>query len=169
VTALLRIPVGIVVARSRGTSQWVDYLWRPVAALAGVPATEPWTKLSDDGAEATFYAGSAEVTLHSSDTGGYRDNLASGDPSLWVVLRPAESDPPYQLFLVTAEPSEGEAMTVGGNDIIEPVPMPEPVRAAIEAFVAEHHVERVFEKRKRDRANLNALARHAPKEREGRS
>ena len=32
----------------------------------------------------------------------------------------------------------------------------------IEAFVAEHHVERPFVKRKRDRADPEALARRGP-------
>jgi hypothetical protein len=37
--------------------------------------------------------------------------------------------------------------------------MPDAVREAVESFVAEHHVEREFVKRKRDRANPEALAR----------
>jgi len=36
------------------------------------------------------------------------------------------------------------------------------VRATIDAFVAEHHVEQPFYKRKRDRADPEALARRAP-------
>jgi hypothetical protein len=160
---LLRIPVGVVVERTKSASQWIDYLWRPVAALAGEPATAPWTKLSDDGERATFYAGRADVALYRTETGVYRDNLASGSPALWVVLRATEADPPYQLFTVTADPSEGEAMTEAGNDIVEPVAMPESIRVAIEAFVAQHHQEHVFEKRKRDRANPDAMARREPR------
>jgi hypothetical protein len=34
--------------------------------------------------------------------------------------------------------------------LVETVPMPEPVREVVEAFVAAHHVERVFFKRQRD-------------------
>lgn len=159
----MRIPVGIVVERTKSASQWVDYLWRPVAALAGEPDTAPWTPLGGDSERTQFYAGRSDIALHPSDTGGYRDNLASGAPGLWVVLRPTEGDPPYALFAVTADPSEGEAMTEAGNDIVEMVPMPETIRAAIEAFVAEHHREQVFEKRKRDRANPEALGRRAPR------
>ena len=40
--------------------------------------------------------------------------------------------------------------------------MPAPVRDVVEAFVAEHHVERPFTKRKRDRANPGAPARRRP-------
>ena len=156
-----RIPVGAVVERAKSASQWVDYLWRPVSVLAGEPDTAPWTKLSGDDERARFYAGHTNVALHATDTGQYRDNLATGSPSLWVVLRPTESDPPYELFAVTADPSEGEAMTEAGNNIVEPVPMPEPIRELVAAFVGEHHVERQFFKRKRDRADPEALARRA--------
>jgi hypothetical protein len=131
--------------------------------LPGAPSTAPWTLLSDDGARATFYAGQAEIALHPTETSAYRDNLATGAPSLWVVLRPTESEPPYELAAVTADPSEGEAMTEAGNNIVEPVPMPDAMRATIEAFVSEHHVDHVFEKRRRDRANTESLARRVPR------
>ena len=67
-----------------------------------------------------------------------------------------------------ADPAEGEAWTETGSDLVDVVPMPEAVRAAIDAFVAEHHVERPFYKRERDRADPEALARRGPmpKERE---
>jgi hypothetical protein len=157
--ASIRIPVGAIVERAKSASQWVDYLWRPVSVLAGEPDTVPWTKLSGNDERASFYAGHTNIALHAADTGQYRDNLATGSPSLWVVLRPTESDPPYELFAVTADPSEGEAMTEAGSNIVEPVPMPEPIRELVAAFVREHHVERQFFKRKRDRADPEALAR----------
>ena len=71
-----------------------------------------------------FYAGAAEIALYRTETGNYRDNLASGAPQLWVVLRPTGVEPPYELFAVTADPAEGEAFTEAGNDLVETVPMP---------------------------------------------
>jgi len=67
--------------------------------------------------------------------------------------------------LMAAYRREGEAMTEAGSNIVEPVPMPEPIRAAIEVFIAEHHQEQVFEKRKRDRANPESLGRRDPSRR----
>jgi len=67
---------------------------------------------------------------------------------------------------VTADPAEGEAWTETGSDLVDVVPMPEAVRAAIDAFVAEHHVEQPFHKRERDRADPEALARRAPMQKE---
>jgi hypothetical protein len=156
------IPVGVLVERSKGASQWVDFLWRPVGVLTGVPETAEWTKLSDFGERTQFYAGAANIELHRSETTNYRDNLASGEPHLWVVLRVREADPPYALFMVTADPAEGEGMTEAGNDLVEAVPMPALIQEAIADFVAEHHVERTFVKRKRDRADPDVLARRAP-------
>jgi hypothetical protein len=161
-TPLAAIAVGVVVERAKAMSPWAEYIWRPVTVLAGQPDTAIWTKLADDGERATFYAGPAVVDLHRSETGNYRDNLASGAPSLWVVLRETGSDPPYCLFTVTADPAEGEGMTAAGNDIVEALPMPDMVREQIEAFVVEHHVEQEFVKRKRDRANPESLGRRPP-------
>jgi hypothetical protein len=156
---LATIPVGVVVERSKAASQWLDFHWRPTAVLTGIPDTPLWTKLSDDGERATFYAGPAEIELHRSETANYRTNLATGEPLLWIVLRRTESEPPYKVFAVHADPAEGEAMTEAGDDLIETVAMPEVVQDAVAAFIAEHHVERQFVKRKRDRANREALSK----------
>jgi hypothetical protein len=158
-TPLARIPVGIVVDRTRASSRWVDFLWRPVVVLAGVPDTVPWTILKQETETTRFYAGAAEIELFRSETERYRDNLASGCPMLWVVLRPADSEPPLAIAAVTADPAEGEGYTEAGNHLVEPVPMPRPIEEAVARFVAEHHVEREFVKRKRDRADPEALAR----------
>ena len=156
------VAVSVIVERVKAASQWIDYTWRPTAVLVGQPDTPPWTKLSDDSERSTFYAGPATVALHRSETAHYRDNLASGSPALWVVLRDTGTEPPYALHVVTADPSEGEGMTEAGNNIVEPVPMPDLVRDVVAAFVAEHHVEEVFVKRKRDRVDPESLGRRPP-------
>lgn len=158
-TPALRMPIGVVVERRKAQSAWIDFTWRSVAALPGAPDTAPWTPLDEEGDSKRFYAGAVDVELFKSETTNYRDNLASGSPALWVALRLTGSDPPYDLFIVTADPAEGEALTEAGNDLVDRVPMPDVVRAALEAFVAEHHVEREFFKRKRNRADPEALAR----------
>ena len=160
--ALATLAVGIVVERRKAQSPWIDFTWKPVAALAGLPETSPWTVLSQDDSGATFYAGAAEIALYRTETSNYRDNLASGAPRLWVALRPTGVEPPYELFAVTADPSEGEAWTESGADLVDVVAMPDAMRAVIDAFIAEHHVERTFHKRKRDPADPEALARRGP-------
>ena len=157
---LASIPVGVVVERTKGVSQWSDFLWRSVKVLPGVPNTPPGTRLEGDDERALFYAGAADIELFRTETTNYRDNLAIDVPLLWVVLEKRDGDQqPYQLRLVTADPAEGEAMTLVGENIVDTVPMPASVEQAIAAFIKEHHVEREFVKRKRDRANPEALAR----------
>ncbi|MBV8169469.1 MAG: DUF3305 domain-containing protein [Alphaproteobacteria bacterium] len=159
-----RIPVGVVVERRKATSPWIDVVWRAVAVLPGAPDTAPWTQLDGDATAMRFFLDTAEVALFRGDTARYRDNLASGAPALWVVLRPTDAEPPLTLALVTADPSEGEARTEAGGDLVEAVAMPPSVAEAIASFVAEHHVEQAFFKRQRDRGNPEALARRSRKD-----
>lgn len=163
VKPIVSIPVGVVVERSKTEGRWSDMIWKSVGVLTGVPATPAWTKLSDDEEErATFYAGVADIELHRAETTNYRDNLATGAPLLWVVLRPTHDEPPFNLAVVTADPAEAEAMAAIGDALVDSVAMPQEIRDTVEAFVSEHHVDRSFVKRKRDRADPEALGRRTP-------
>jgi len=158
-TALVRIPVGVVVERHEARSPWLDFVCRPVSVLAGVPAAAPWTVIRSEGDVTAFYAGEGVIELHRTETANYRDNLASGTPQLWVVLRPAEGEMGFDLLSVTADPAEGEALTGAGNDLVETVPMPALIIEIVEGFIADHHVEQSFFKRERDRSTSRSPAR----------
>lgn len=153
--------VGIVVARRKLKGPWADHAWFPAAALPAAPVAQPWTRLNAGEEEELFYAGASEVSLYVAETGHYRDNLVSGRPSLWVVLRPVAGDE-YEVALVTADPYEGEALVIGMGEIVEAVPMPPEIQDKVAAFVEAFHVEREFFKRKRDRADPEVLARGGP-------
>lgn len=159
---LVRIPVGVVIERRKAKSPWVDFTWRPVAVLPGVPKAAPWTALDGNAERTNFYVGAAEIGLYRSDVSGYRVNLATAPAQLWVVLRATGLEPPYECVAVTAEPSEGESFTESATDLVEAVPMPDPVRAAIANFVHGQHVEQPFIKRQRDRTDPEAMARRRP-------
>jgi hypothetical protein len=151
---LASIPVGVVVERRKAKSVWVEFLWRSVSVLVGRPSAEPWTPLDTQAERVLFYAGEAVIELHRTETTCYRDNLASAAPQLWVVLHPTASEPPYQLLAVTADPAEGEAFTDAGSNLVETVPMPADIVAIVGQFVARHHVERSFSKRRRQPAEF---------------
>jgi len=156
---LLRIPVGVVVERRKADSPWIDFVWRGIGVLPDEPEMTPWTVIREQEGTTLFYAGSATVDLYRSETERYRDNLATGAPSIWIVLTPSEGTWPYAVLVVTADPAEGEAFTEAGANLVEAVPMPEVLHQAIENFIAEHHVETEFVKRERRRADPEALAR----------
>jgi hypothetical protein len=167
IAPLVRIPIGVVVERCKANSPWSEFIWRPTAVLGGLPDVDPWTQLASDEETVTFYAGAAEIELYRGETEHYRNNLVSAAPSVWVALFPTAGDPPYEIAAVTADPAEGEALTEPGQGIVEAVPMPASVCDTIASFIAEHHVERTFEKRKRNRADPEALARRGPQYRSG--
>jgi hypothetical protein len=159
---LLSIPVGVVIERRKAKSPWTDFVWRPVAVLPGVPDAPPWTVLDGDDDRTMFYGGAAAIELHRSESSDYRDNLSTGAALLWVVLHPTSGDPPYMVAAVTADPSEGEACTESAANLVEAVPMPEPIRAAVAKFVAENYAEHPFVRRQRDRVDPEVMARRIP-------
>ena len=153
-TALARIAVGVVIERRKAKSPWLDFLWRPISVLVGTPSATPWTQIGEESEATTFYAGEAAIELHRTETANYRDNLSSRTPALWIVLRPRlanSSSSAFDILMVTADPSEGEALTDAGNDLVATVPMPASIIDTIDRFIAEHHVDRPFNKRQRDR------------------
>jgi hypothetical protein len=158
-TALATIAVGVVVERHKAGSPWLDFVWRPVSVLVGTPSALAWTRIGEEGDVITFYAGEAAIELHRTETANYRQNLSSRMPALWVVLRPRTASPAFDVLTVTADPSEGEAMTDAGNDLVAAVPMPAAIIDTIQDFIAEHHVERAFNKRQRDRGDQQ-MPRH---------
>ena len=167
IAPLVRIPIGVVVERCKANSPWSEFTWRPTAVLGGLPDADPWTQLASEEESVTFYAGAAEIELYRTETENYRDNLVSAAPSVWVALLSTAGDPPYEIAAVTADPAEGEALTEPGQGIVEAVPMPTSVHRSIASFISEHHVERTFEKRKRNRADPEALARRGRQYRSG--
>lgn len=148
----LRIPVGVVVERHRAHSPWLDAIYRPVSVLSAVPTAAPWTTIDSNEQVTTLYAGEAVVELFRTDTAQYQANLASGAPSLWVVLRPVATETRYALLMVTADPAEGEALTGAGNDLVGAVPMPPSLIETVARFIAQHPPSGSFYKRERDRS-----------------
>lgn len=144
--------VGVVLRHRAIDNPWIDHIWSPLMVLDEVPATTPWTVLSQEGDATLYYAGSAFIDLFSTDTANYRDNLADGTPMIWVALRRQGGGAELELTRVTVDPTEGEALFESGTDVIGTVPMPPDIASWVAAFVDEFHVEREFQKRKRDRA-----------------
>ena len=144
--------LGVVVRRRSIDNAWIDHMWSPVMVLDEVPAAAPWTVLSKEADATIYYAGAASIDLFSSDTANYRDNLAGGEPRIWVALRRRDGAPELELTKLTADPTEGEAMFESGCEVIGTVPIPAEIASWIAAFVDQFHVERILHKRKRDRA-----------------
>ena len=156
------ITVGLVMECIAPSNPWGTHHWLPVQILEGAPDTPPWTELSRGSDRARYFAGTFVIKLYSTDTAYYRDNLAAERPRLWVAMRPEGAEPPIEIIAVTADPTEGEGYTQTGTNVVEVIDMPMAVAAEIAAFVEAHHVERVFEKRKRDKRPPAFMERRGP-------
>jgi Protein of unknown function (DUF3305) len=154
----MTMDVGLVLERRKAKSPWLDVIWEAHAVLAEPATAEIGASLGQNGDGTLFYAGSHVLEAHTIETIYYRDNISTGAPRIWVVLRPVPGDGLPQIIKLTCDPTEGEGYTETGWDIVNVVPMPEPVLAALMSFVDAHHVEQPHIKRKRDRADPEAMA-----------
>ena len=159
VPGTIRIPVAVLAERRPGSTPWAEWSWRAVEVLEEAPDLPPWTVLREEAGRTLFLAGRTEVALYPTDTVNYRDNLRADLPRIWVVLRQAEAPPGLRLYTVTVDGGEAHIYADTGTDLLEALAMPAGLRAVVEAFVVQHHVERAFHKRQRDRADPEALAR----------
>jgi hypothetical protein len=151
--------VSVLVERRRGVTPWQDWVWQPVEVLEDAPAVPPWTPLRQAGDTTLFFAGTATLALHPTDTDNYRHNLAAEQPRLWVVLRHVEAAPGLAMHAATLDAGEAHLYADAGNDLLEALPLPPGLRAWLEDFTTRHHQPRGYFKRRRDRADPNALAR----------
>jgi hypothetical protein len=165
VPGTVRIPVAVLAERRPGATPWAEWSWRAVEVLEEAPDLPPWTVLREEAGRTLFLAGRAEVELHPTDTANYRDNLQADPPRIWVVLRETDAPPGLRLYTVTVDAGEAHLYADVGTDLLESLVMPAGLRSTVEVFVAQHHVERSFHKRRRDRADPDAGARGGGKRR----
>jgi len=154
-----RFALGILVERTPAVSAWAEHGWRVVEALIAPPSLPAWTVLREAEGRTLFFAGLAEVALYPTDTPNYLENLAADPPRVFVVLRPVDTAPGMCLLTATVDVGEVQQFADSGTDLVDSLPLPDPLRAAVAAFVATHHVEQPFHKRRRDRADPEALGR----------
>lgn len=140
------IPVGVIVRRAPGVTRWAAVAWRAVGLIPFAPPAD-WQLLRRDGETVDYHAGTAALTLWRTDTEAYLTALSGRPPSVFAVLRPGPTRP--SLVTVTASAYEAQDHTDNDEDIVERLAMPSGLEAWVRAFVARHHVETAFVKRRR--------------------
>jgi hypothetical protein len=148
----ISMPLGVVVERRELEHRWQKHGWRPVAVIPGAPETADWRELRRGEGWIRYHAATLPLELHRKETEAYAQNLTTGRPAIYVVLRPDEARDALrevQPFLVTASPYQAQDYT-DSDDLVEAVPMPEGVVAWLQAFVDRHHVVQPFRKRRRE-------------------
>lgn len=147
-----KMRVGVVVERREIDNKWVDHTWRAVAVIPGAPSISEWQQTIAGEGWVQYHAATLEIEIFAKETEGYRVNLQSTNPAVYVVLRPnqdAGSAHEIDVFHVTVCPFEASLYTDIGDDIVEGIPMPPEIAAWVSDFFDKHHVEVPFVKRKR--------------------
>lgn len=151
--------VGVVIRRMPGVTRWAKWVWRAVAVLPGADHAD-WRELRREGDAVEFHAATVRVEIHRAETEAYRVALSDDPPSCWVILRPTDdpdSDHEVTVFGVTASPFEAQDYADSGEEIVERVPMPAGMLAWLAEFVARHHVDEPFIKRRRDKRRIDLV------------
>lgn len=166
-----QIEVGIVLESRRVASPWAQQSWSAAAVLLGIPDLVPWQPMQACEEATRIFAGMLTVRLHRTQTEGYRANLSRAEPAIFVVLRRTDDEArPVEPFLATACPYEAQNYMEAGEEIVEAVPAPAALVARIGRFVAMHHVDAPFEKRRRKpghASSAESLPAVAPEARKG--
>ncbi|RYH03623.1 DUF3305 domain-containing protein [Salipiger sp. IMCC34102] len=145
-------PMGVVLRRAPGVTRWAAWVWTASDVLPGAaPATDAVLREVDG--VTYIHAATCQVALHVSDTEAYVHELQTRTPSLYVIMRRTGTDTAAapKVIAVTASPYEAQDYADNGEDIVERVVMPQAVQTWVESFVARHHVETPFVKRRRDK------------------
>ncbi len=142
--------LGLLLEKRKIDHPWQEYAWHVYAVLPGARDDADWELVSQDDVQTIYLACTMEVELYQRETEGYKNNLESQQPVIFVVLRQGEEaeDHDVEPFLMTACPYEAADYLESGEEIVESVPMPDGVRIWVESFVKAHHVEEKFKKRK---------------------
>ncbi len=144
------MPLGIVIERRDIDHPWQSHDWRAVAVIPGAPEIGEPRVLREEPGWAQYHAATLPLDLHAKETEGYRLNLATRLPMVYVVLRyDDEVEAGIVPFLATVCPYEAQNCLDGDEDLVEPVPMPDVVKDWLADFIAKYHVDEPFKKRKR--------------------
>lgn len=144
------VPLGVVIRRSPGVTRWARWSWRVVGVLPGA-GEAAWRELRREGETVEYHAATVAMELWASDTEAYLAELSTETPAVYVVLRESEdAENGLEVLLATASPYEAQDYLDSGEEIVEQVAMPDPLAALVRAFVAEHHEDEEFVKRRRD-------------------
>ncbi len=127
--------------------------------MPGAPDAD-WVELRREGDSVEYHAATVPMELWRTDTDAYQTALNTDQPSVYIVMREtpeAEEGQQLAVHLVTASPYDAQDYTDSGEEIVERVPMPPQLIAFLRDFIAEHHEDEVFVKRRRDKHRMDRV------------
>lgn len=139
--------IGVIGRSHPPATRWGGRVLRPFSVTDTPVPLLPGTLMHDADGLHTVWLGDHQLMLHHGETAHYRTNLSSARPSIWVAMDGEH------VHLATPDPYEGEALASDPARVVEALAMPPAVQAQVADFIARHHVEEVFHKRRRTPAS----------------
>src|SRR5664279_781779 len=132
--------VDVMMDRVPLDNRWASEKWQPSAVVPiGEGAVTPGAPecIADGPAGTTWRFPGMPIELHPTEAEGYFLNVTSDTPVVFVMWRPGEDglQPAARPEIVTVSYNQAGRYMDGGERV-DPVPMPAPIRAWVEAFVA---------------------------------
>jgi hypothetical protein len=150
---LMRFPVAVIMQRVALVNRWSDERWEAIAVEVAEESAQSPECIEDLPAGTRWRCPGHFVELHPAEAEGYYLNASATEPKIFVLWRMAEpgdnAEPRARPLIVTL--SYGEAarfLDVGER--VDAMPVPDPLLAALHAFVAEHYRPEPRKKAKRN-------------------
>ena len=164
--------VQVILLREPVDNPWLDHRWRlvdmvlkdlaegqgdePVKNIAVLPLRE--NSATDEG---ELFTAETAIDLHHAEAEAYAENLASSDPSIYVVLRSDDvedeiSEAGIRLVEVSLSPYHIQDYEDCGEDQVEKLPLQGPIAEFVADFVEAHFRPESFVKRRRGAARIDA-------------
>jgi len=151
------LDIGIVLERRDVDHPWKDHDWRSVSVQTDVAVfgdAGAWHEIARGDGWIRYVTAPLTLQLFARETEGYKYNLSNDVPAVYVIWREDEDSPAdISPFHATVCPYEAQTYLDGDEELVESIPMPAEVAAWLAEFVAAHHIDEPFFKRKRKRYN----------------
>lgn len=149
--------IGIVLERRVSDNEWLDHEWVTIGLTLNVVDADDWVQLYDTEEVCRYLSPAVELEIHRAETEAYLYNLESPEPSIFAVLRhdeESEEAVPFEVHVVTASPYEAQDYLDSSEEHVDRIALPEELRAWLQEFVDEHHIQEEFKKRRRDKVSV---------------
>ncbi len=150
----IHFSVDVLIERVPITNRWATEQWRPKSVIPlreGLAKQGAPERIADGPDGSLWRFPGMAIELHSTEAEGYFLNLTSDTPLVFVMWRTADEgqQPAVYPEIVTVSYNQAGRFMDGGEKV-DPVPMPEAIRAWMAPFVAEHYKPEPRRKMKRN-------------------
>ena len=124
-------------------NRWVSEQWQPASVSPigeGRTAVQPPECIATGPERTSWRFPGMAIELHPSEAEGYFLNLTSETPVVFVMWRmDEEGSPPLARPLIVTLSYNQAGRSMDAGERVDPVPMPDVLRAWLAAFVATHY------------------------------